>query len=327
MEGMTRRPRIAALLTLLALSVLAPAVVAPAAGADGLPVGVDARPIQDPDENVAYVTRRAKAGTALDALEAGSERRLRRVMLAGRWSVPAVAYDATPSGLSADGRTLVLINSRRAFPRARTQFALVDTKTLRITRRLTLKGDFSFDALSPDARTMYLIRYLSPRDATRYEVRAYDLRRGRLLAKPIVDPREPDERMSGWPITRATGPGARWEYTLYRGPEYVFIHALDTKQREAFCIDLDGLPNGPRGVWGLRLEVDGDTLAVVAGRRRLASVDTQTLRAEVARPRSQAKEDEKQSRVPWLLVLAPTLLLAATGLALVRRQAASANSG
>ena len=70
---------------------------------------------------------------------------------------------------------------------------------MRIRRRFALKGDFSFDALSPDARTMYLIRYLSPRDATRYEVRAYDLRRQRLLEKPIVDPREPGRRMDGWP--------------------------------------------------------------------------------------------------------------------------------
>ena len=76
-----------------------------------------------------------------------------------------MAYDATPSGLSADGRTLVLISRGEPFRRNRTRFALVDTKTLRIRRRFTLKGDFSFDALSPDARTMYLIRYLSPRDA------------------------------------------------------------------------------------------------------------------------------------------------------------------
>jgi hypothetical protein len=325
MEGMTRGAPITILLAL----ILAPAVVPEAAGADGLPVlAVDARPIQDPDEDVAYVTRRAKTGTALEAIKADSERRLRRVVLPGRWSVPAVAYDATPSGLSADGGTLVLINPRRAFPRAKTQFALVDTTTLRIRRRLMLKGDFSFDALSPDARTMYLVRYLSPRDATRYEVRAYDLRRERLLPKPIVDPREPDERMSGWPITRATGRGARWEYTLYRGPEYVFIHALDTEKREAFCIDLDGLPNGPQGAWGLKLGLDGGTLAVVAGQRRLATVDTHTLRAEIARPRNPAKrgEDEKQAVVPWLFVLTPTLVLAGTALALVRRQAASANS-
>jgi hypothetical protein len=285
---------------------------------------------------VAYVTRRAETDTALEVIDADSEHRLRRVIVPGRLSVPAVAYDATPSGLSADGRTLVLIDPRRAFPRSDSAFAFVDSRTLAIRRRLTLKGDFSFDALSPDARTMYLIRYLSPRDVTRYEVRAYDLRRGRLLARPIVDPREPDERMSGMPITRATGPGARWEYTPYEGPEYAFIHALDTERREAFCIDLEAIANGPQGVLGAKLELDGGTLAVVTGQRRLASVDTRTLRAKIAgRPKSgetitnEQSARDQDSGVPWLLVLAPALLVAA-GLAPLKRrssQAASASSG
>jgi hypothetical protein len=116
MEVMTRRARITILLTPLVLSLLAVAVTPPAAGADGLPVlGVDARPLQAPDERVAYVSRRAREGTALEVIDADSERRLRRVILPGRLSAPAVAYDATPSGLSADGRTLVLINPRRRF--------------------------------------------------------------------------------------------------------------------------------------------------------------------------------------------------------------------
>jgi hypothetical protein len=176
---------------------------------------------------------------------------------------------------------------------------------------------------------MYLIHYPSPNNVLRYDVRAYDLQRERLLARPIVDPREPDERMSGPPVTRATGPGARWEYTLYQGPEYAFIHALDTERREAFCIDLEGLDGYPGGMWGLKLEPSSHTLAVVAGRRTLATVVTGTLEAEVAgvRPAAAPSEDEpKSAGVPWLLVLAPTLLLFA-GLALLGRrghQAASA---
>ena len=86
------------------------------------------------------MTRRAETGTALEVIDADSEHRLRRVILPGRLSVPAVSYDATPSGLSADGRTLVLIDPRRAFPRSDTAFAFVDTRTLAIRRRLTLKA-------------------------------------------------------------------------------------------------------------------------------------------------------------------------------------------
>ena len=70
------------------------------------------------------------------------ERRLR-----GWFSIPAVAYDGSPSGLSADGRKLVLISPRKRFPRRRTTFAVVDTRTLtrapphRAAGRLQLRRD------------------------------------------------------------------------------------------------------------------------------------------------------------------------------------------
>ena len=38
-----------------------------------------------------------------------------------------------------------------------------------------LDGEWTFDALSPDGRWLYLIEQLSPRDRTRYAVRVYDL--------------------------------------------------------------------------------------------------------------------------------------------------------
>ncbi len=330
---MTRRRRIAALFTPFALTLSVLAVAPPAAGADGLPIlGVDANPVRALGQDVAYVTRRAEAGTRLAAIDPYTERPRRRVILPGRLSVPAVAYDATPSGLTADGSTLVLIQPRRRFPRANTRFALVDTATLRIRRRLALRGDFSFDALSPDGRLLYLIHYLLPRNPSRYEVRAYDLRRNRLLERVIVDPREPDERMSGLPVTRATGDGGRWEYTLYQGREYAFIHALDTEDAEAFCIDLDGLAAPRNGLWGVKLDLDGGALAVNAGRRRLATVDTDTLRAEIvrARPAAAVARGPEPDRpagqgVPWLLIALPTLAMT-VALALLSRQAARRSS-
>jgi hypothetical protein len=304
----------------------------PVAAADGLPVvGIDARPVSALEGNVAYVTRRAGRDTALEVLDADSERRLRRVLLPGRLSVPAIAYDATPSGLTPDGGKLVLIAPRRSFPRAYTSFAIVDTQRLRIRRTVRLKGDFSFDAISPDGRTMYVIHYPSPNDILRYEVRAYDLRSKRLLPDPIVDPREPDERMSGLPVTRATSADGRWEYTLYNGSEYPFIHALDTERRRAFCIDLEGLAGGGRGgLWGSKLELGGGggSLSVVAGNRALASVDTKTFRVSVPRPpgedptstarRPHARPAE-DAGVPWLLVLLPMLVLGGAGAALATR--------
>jgi hypothetical protein len=316
---MTARTRLVSTGLLLSAALAAPLSSPPVAAADGLPVvGIDARPVSPPGGELAYVTRRAGRDTWLEVMDADSERRLRRVRLPGRLSVPAIAYDATPSGITPDGRKLVLINPRRAFPRARTSFAIVDTRRLRIRRTLRLTGDFSFDAISPDGRLMYLIRYPSPRDILRYEVRAYDLRADRLLPEPIVDPREPDERMSGVPVTRATSADGRWEYTLYDGSEYPFVHALDTERRQAFCIDLEGLARPRGGLWGARLELGGGggTLSLVLGNRPLASIDTQTLRVSspVKRPRRPAPPPSAaEATVPWLLVVVPTLLLAGAG--------------
>jgi hypothetical protein len=47
--------------------------------------------------------------------------------------------------------------------------------------------------------------------------------------------------MSGFPVTRVSSADGRWAYTLYDGAgKHPFIHALDTRERKAVCIDLDG---------------------------------------------------------------------------------------
>ena len=258
------------------------------ASGDGLPVtGVDAGPegVTNPAAGVRYVALKAGRGETLVArvMKDGGEV-LRSRILDARFTVPAVALDATPSGLSADGRTFALIRPRTGFPQPRTRLALLDARKLRLADVVTLRGDFSFDALSPDGRTMYLIEYLSRRDVTRYAVRAFDVRAGRLLREPIVDPREPDERMRGMPITRATSPDGRWEYTLYDGAgEHPFVHALDTMRGEAACIDLDAL-TGLQRLYELRLEVAGGELRVLDGAEPLALIDRATFR--VAEPSS-----------------------------------------
>jgi hypothetical protein len=243
-----------------ALLVLMLALAVPsAAAADGLPTGgIDvSRKGLDDGAGSRYVTFAVRGGTVVARTDTRDGTIDDWFQTRGRFTIPAVAYDRTPSGLSADGDTLVLINPRLTFPRRQSSFYVVDTEG-RLTPEgpITLKGDFSFDAISPDGQTMYLIRYLSPRDQTRYEVRAYDLVDRRLLPGPIVDPAEPDERMAGIPISRATSPDGRWAYTFYDGVGHEpFIHALDTEGRKAVCVDLP-LLEGRTDVGLMRLDVD-----------------------------------------------------------------------
>lgn len=310
---------------LLSLTLLAAAVVAGTARADGLPVeGVDvgSSGVAARTGDVRYVALAARGETlvARTAMDGGQVLGFR--LLRGRFTIPAVAYDGSADGLSADGRTLVLIRPRAQFPRAETTLAILDAERLKLREVVTLRGDFSFDAVSPSGSWLYLVQYLSPRDPTRYAVRAYDVRAGRLQPDPIVDPTEPDERMGGLPITRATSPDGRWAYTLYDGAgKEPFVHALDTSGRTARCIDLDALA-GYRDLYRLRLDVSpgGGTLAVADGREPLAAIDTRTFRvSEPAEPAAKAPpaHDARADGggFPWAFVAAPGIGLLLAGAA------------
>ena len=84
----------------------------------------------------------------------------------GRWGVPMVTYrDA--GGLSLDGRRLVL-QSTTVGPS--TSFLVLGVRGgFHVQKRFTLRGTYSFDALSPDASRLYLIDRVSPSvDLSRY---------------------------------------------------------------------------------------------------------------------------------------------------------------
>jgi hypothetical protein len=257
----------------------------------------------------------------------GAERAtvVRSRVVRGRYTIAVVAFDGTPSGLSADGRTLVLINPRRRFPRTRTAFAVLDTRTLEARTTLDFEGDYSFDALSPDGRWLYLIQYTSRRDPQRYAVRAYDLHAGRMLPKPIVDPTEPDEAMRGYPTTR----NGRWEYTLYDGGgSHPFVHARDTVARKALCLDLDVLEGDSNfGNLGLRPEPGGKITVHYRG-VPMAFIDRETRRV-TAPPLPQSPARERTSRpeplprgvqITLIAFLALVIVASAGALAVSRRR-------
>jgi hypothetical protein len=312
--------------TLCVIAVIAGIAAGPAR-ADGLPVlGVETGP-----EGVST----AGSPYRFAALPAGPQKTLvARIdrdggivssfrVVPGRLSIPAVAYDGSVGGLSADGTRLVLIVPRVTFPRSTTTFAVLDATTLKPLSKLTLQGDFSFDAMSPDARWLYLIQYTSTEDPLQYRVRALDSITGRLDPKPVVDPREPGEAMNGHPLTRAMSPDGRWAYTLYDGTEHPFIHALDTTGRSARCIDLDWL-HGRKDLWQMRMltSEDGEELRVLAAGKPVAVVNTKTFFATTG-------VEADDGRQPWVFLLVGVVLLAVAVLyvAASRRRASSTSFG
>jgi len=247
--------------------------------ADGPPQGVtpDGAGIISPDGKLRYLTVPTASRTLLEEVNLRDGTLQTWRWLDGSLAIPAIAWH--PTGLTHDGKTLVL--ATYPWRTGSATFLLLNTPYLTTERVVTLKGAWSFDAISPRARTLYLIQGLPGR----YLVRAYDLRRGRLLTGAIADRREKGP-MSGAPVTRATTTDGRWAYTLYlRGNGTGFIHALDTVGRTAVCIDL---PWEAMDAWAwdaqLWVSRDGRTLHLRqrGTNGRHAVVDTRTWKLKVS---------------------------------------------
>jgi hypothetical protein len=189
------------------------------------------------------------------------------VSIAGAWRLPTIGIAKQAVGLSGDGSTLVLeeaIDAAAPSATSTTRFALVDPTGAKSPRIVTLKGRFEFDVLSPDGRWLYLLEYLAAADPTHYQVRRFDVAAGTLQEGAIVDKRNIDEQMNGYALTQEVGHSGM-TFTLYRGAGGAFIHALDTTQGIAFCIDLPGtkdVSSDTNGDWGLVADPSGSFLYV-----------------------------------------------------------------
>ena len=192
----------------------------------------------------------------------------------GTWAIPAVTTTQLPGGLSPDGRLLVLVQpDDQQGLRTQSRLLVVSTRTLRVTRAVTLPGQFGFDAVSATDRVLYVIEHRNQADLNEYVVRAYDLVHGALLAKPVVAEGE-DVTMRGYPVARVATTKGTWVYTLYwRANGTTFVHALATVQRRAVCLDLKWTTSN---VWNARLGLsrDGKALRVRSGGSVVETVAT-----------------------------------------------------
>ena len=144
-----------------------------------------------------------------------------------------------------------------------TDLRIVSTRNLVASERISLKGSFAYDALSPDGKKLYLIQHSSVDDLQHYVVRAYDLDAHALLPGRIADKAQKSWVMQGFPTARTSSLDGRWVFTLYMNPGgYPFIHALDTVRAVAHCVGLPWASSNQGALSNAVLSLRGKTLAV-----------------------------------------------------------------
>lgn len=326
--------------TVLAFTVLAASAAVPAsAAADGLPVpgGVDTtgQGVLGSTGAQRWLAVPQGGSTLVLRVATGSGQLLANRSIHGAYSVPGVAIDGDTSGISEDGSALVLVRPRVGFPQRETSMALLDPTTLEVERTYDLKGDFSFDAISPDGDTAFVVQYPDPREPTYYRLRTLDLGTGRLAPGSLLPENDPDEEMRGFPLARASGPGGRWQFTLYDGGVLYgapgghgepFVHAIDTVAQRTLCIDLDwDLTPRELDRAQLQLSDDGEAIEVVdPGRRMLGTVGVETgeaMQADAASADPAESDDAVDEGSLWpAALIAPLVLLAIAGVGLIVRR-------
>jgi hypothetical protein len=194
----------------------------------------------------------------------------------GHWRLPTVGLDPIPGGRSIDGSTIVLVEGAYDPSAGKSRFAIVEhhladavatagDAPLRLVRIVTLTGAFEYDTLSPDGRILYVVQHLDGKAGGHYQVRAVDVSTGVMRDAVIVDKANPNETMAGSPVAQVRLSGGL-VLTLYRGPEHPFIHALNSTEAWAVCIDLPagGADDAAAGLeWGLTASADGSAVFAV----------------------------------------------------------------
>ena len=246
-----------------------------------------------------YFSLEGSAPTTLRWIDAKTGRPITQLTLPGVYAFANEAGPA-PAGFSPNGRWLVLVGDAGA----KSRFAIVDTSLVRLAAFAEVPGPFTYDAISDDGTSLYLIERITPeaaRDlpgvsaAYGYRVRVYDVPAAKMADTLVVDVKlaaqtdatnaetRIDGIMSGIYQSSVPSRDGRWNFSFYynpsRGP---FVHVLHLDSRSAFCIlDLPLVSSGfeKRLGWSLALTPSGTTLYAVNGPLGLISViDATTLK-------------------------------------------------
>ncbi|HZQ35140.1 MAG TPA: hypothetical protein VFD32_04350 [Dehalococcoidia bacterium] len=230
--------------------------------------------VLSPDGETLFTVDSSGTQSVVRAIATDSGATLHEQALAGGYRLPVVELDGTPGGLSPNGRWLALVAAATdSYSAQQSDLAVLDARFATPLRLVHLAGSFTFDALSDDGASLFLIERTHPEQtgSLDYRVRRYDLAAGALDPTVVVEKGGPEE-MRGLRLTAVAAPGGDALYSLYtNGADGAFVHALSLSGRFAVCIDL---PNPPaptpaagseaqedlRLAWSLALTTDGRTL-------------------------------------------------------------------
>jgi hypothetical protein len=209
-----------------------------------------------------YVAQNAVGKTTkLQALRGVERTLVMSKTIDGTFGVPILA-DQYSDAVFRDGSAFVVQNVGYG---PHSEFRIVNTADLTIKNAISLDGTFSYDALSPDGKVLYLTQHTSADDVTHYVVRAYDLDSNTLRPGRIADKAQRGWVMQGFPAKRTATKDGRWVYTMYANPSgYPFVHALDTVNGVAHCVGFARPPGGDGAIFNGKLVLKGSKLQIRA---------------------------------------------------------------
>jgi hypothetical protein len=208
-----------------------------------------------------YIVTPLTGSGQLKAIDPASGRTIAQTTIAAGYSLPNIAFQGPTAGLSPNGQWLALTSQVRAAGVVTTNFLVGSSSLTESFKTIHVTGDFVFDALSNDGKSLYLIQKMG--DPNHYQVRLYDVSSGSLALLPIVDKRDANEPMNGIRGDSVADPAGNYVYTVYARQAGPFIHALPLGQPFAFCVDLPS--KDPHNLelqfhWALAMSPDGSSL-------------------------------------------------------------------
>ena len=219
-----------------------------------------------------YTTTSGVGATLLRAYDVSTGATVATVSTAAGFGLPSSGGSGKPSGLSSNGRWLVLAGEPTSTDRAHNQsgFLVFDTSNLHTTpHHFTLNGYFIYDGINNNGDSVYLLQNLNvDSDGGRYNVRRFDLANNRLDPQILVDKRTGERDLSGDAVSSVNSPDGAWQFTVYAfGSSEPMIHALNLADSSSWCIDLPRAPidQGMDLLWGLAASRDGRYVYAING--------------------------------------------------------------